>query len=187
MAHVTSAMNRLNHLEIVARPNVAVQSRAATSNTTQTTQSTQTATNSAASDFQKLFSSTQTTAATSAPAPATTVTPPPTPQSAFGDSPWMANPVGKNPDGSEYSYNPIYFATPQTAGQVAQMLGGTVVTSNEFTAVGSPFVQQQPNMMVQMPDGRMINAGLVASLYTHGYPQSYIDGQISNIINGTNI
>jgi hypothetical protein len=99
----------------------------------------------------------------------------------------MANPVGTNPDGSQFSYNPWYFATPQAATQVAQMLGGTVVSSNEFTAPGSPFVQQQPNLMVQMPDGRTINAGLVASFYAHGYPQSYIDTLISNEINGTSV
>jgi hypothetical protein len=71
-----------------------------------------------------------------------------------------------------------------TAAQVAQMLGGTVVSTNEFTAPGSPFVQQQPNLMVQMPDGSQINAGLVASFYSHGYSQSYIDTLISNQING---
>lgn len=109
----------------------------------------------------------------------------PTPESVFGGSPWLADPVGKNPDGSEFSYNSWYFATPQAAAQVAQMLGGTVVSSNEFTAPGSPFVQQQPNLMVQMPDGSQINAGLVASFYAHGYSQSYIDTLISNEINGT--
>jgi hypothetical protein len=108
----------------------------------------------------------------------------PTPESVFGGSPWLANPVGKNPDGSEFSYNSWYFATPQAAAQVAQMLGGTVVSSNEFTAPGSPFVQQQPNLMVQMPDGSQVNAGLVASFYSHGYSQSYIDTLISNEING---
>lgn len=98
----------------------------------------------------------------------------------------MANPVGKNPDGTLFGYNPWYFATRQAAAQVAQMLGGTVVASNEFTAIGSPFVQQQPNLMVQMPDGRMINAGLVASIYAHGYPQSYINQVIAAVIHGTN-
>jgi hypothetical protein len=109
----------------------------------------------------------------------------PTPESVFGASPWLADPVGTNPDGSEFSYNSWYFATPQAAAQVAQMLGGNVVSSNEFTAPGSPFVQQQPNLMVQMPDGSQVNAGLVASFYAHGYSQSYIDTLISNEINGT--
>ncbi|MBV8731957.1 MAG: hypothetical protein JO336_19285 [Acidobacteriia bacterium] len=94
----------------------------------------------------------------------------------------MSNPVGKNPDGSEFSYNSIYFATPQTAAQVAQMVGGTVVASNQFTAPNGPYVQQQPNLMVQMPNGTLINAGLVASFYTHGFPQSMINSMIGNEI-----
>jgi hypothetical protein len=100
--------------------------------------------------------------------------------------PWVANPSGKNPDGTQFGYNPWYFATPQAAAQVARLLGGKVVASNEFTAPGSPFVQQQPNLMVEMPDGRRINAGLVASFYAHGYPQSYIDSLIAAQINGSN-
>ena len=39
--------------------------------------------------------------------------------------------------------------------------------------------QQQATQMVRLPDGRLINPGLVASFYTHGYPQSYIDMMIA--------
>jgi len=60
------------------------------------------------------------------------------------------------------------------------MVGGTVVESNQFTPSGGTFSQQQPNQMVRLPDGRMINPGLVASFYTHGYPQSYVDMMISS-------
>lgn len=180
MAHVTASVSRSHQLAALAtapvqrRPSAAAKQPAAD--------------NSAASDFRALFSSKPApTPASMAPA----VQPPqltaaPTPESTFGASPWMANPVGKNPDGTLFGYNPWYFATRQAAAQVAQMLGGTVVASNEFTAIGSPFVQQQPNLMVQMPDGRMINAGLVASIYAHGYPQSYINQVIAAVIHGTN-
>src|ERR1039458_157168 len=82
----------------------------------------------------------------------------PTAQSLFGASPWIANPGGTGP-GVSYSYNPIYFATPQTAARVAQMLGGTVVATDALTPNG-PFVQNQPNQMVQLPNGRLGNAGL---------------------------
>jgi hypothetical protein len=64
------------------------------------------------------------------------------------------------------------------------MLGGTVVASNEFTGSAGPFSQQQPNRMVQLQNGRMINPGLIASFYTHGYPQSYIDRLIASEVNG---
>ncbi len=90
--------------------------------------------------------------------------------------------MGKNPNGTQFSYNPIYFASASTAAQVAKTLGGTVIQSNAL----APNAQQQPNLMVQMPDGRTINAGLVASFYSHGYPQSYVDGLIAGEINGTN-
>ena len=62
------------------------------------------------------------------------------------------------------------------------MLGGTVVQQNQFAPNGSPFGQSTPNEMVQMPDGGVINAGLVAAFFTHGYPQSVVDQMIANTI-----
>jgi hypothetical protein len=99
----------------------------------------------------------------------------PTAESVFGPNPFVANPQGIGPGGVPYSYNPMYFATPQTAAKVAQMLGGTVVESNMFTPNGGPFSQSQPCQMVRLADGRLINAGVIATHYTHNYPQSYID------------
>ena len=141
------------------------------------------ATDSAAADFRALFTNHSSAGA----APAATPTPPPAPtaESVFGANPWETNPTGRNPNGTLYSYNPLYFASAAAAAKVAQMLGGSVVETNDFTAPGSPFVQLQPNRMVQMPDGRMVNAGLIAAFYTHGYPQSYIDGLIAKQIDGT--
>ncbi|MBZ5585452.1 MAG: hypothetical protein LAQ30_25270 [Acidobacteriia bacterium] len=100
---------------------------------------------------------------------------PPSAEELFGPNPWEENPVESLPDGQLYNRNPWWFATPETAGKVAAMLGGTVVEKNDFTADGSPVQQLQPNQMVQLPDGSLINAGIVASLYTHGFPQRYID------------
>ena len=117
----------------------------------------------------------------SAAVPVTPSTAAPTAESVFGANPWVANPMGTNPDGSEFAYNPVYFATASTAQKVAQMLGGTVVSSKAL----APNAQQQPNLLVEMPDGRTINAGIVASFYSHGYPQSYVDGMIANQIKGT--
>jgi hypothetical protein len=108
----------------------------------------------------------------------------PTAESVFGANPWITNPTGTAPDGSSYGYNPLYFATASTAAQVAQMVGGTVVASDQIADAGG-FMQQQPNEMVQLSNGTLINAGLVASFYNHGYPQSYIDQMIANEVNGT--
>ena len=122
--------------------------------------------------------------------PSTPVTPPPamtsplapTAQSLFGANPWSTNAGGTGPGGS-YNYNQYYFATPATAAKVAQMLGGKVVTMDAITPYG-PFQQNQPNQMVQMPDGRLINAGLVAGFYDHGYTQQTVDKMIAAEVSG---
>jgi hypothetical protein len=106
----------------------------------------------------------------------------PTAQSLFGANPWCANAGGTGPAGS-YSYNPYYFATPETAAKVAQMLGGKVVAMDAITPFG-PFKQNQPNQMVQMPDGRLINAGLVAGFYDHGFSQQTVDKMIAAEVSG---
>ena len=106
----------------------------------------------------------------------------PTAQSLFGDNPWSSNAGGTGPNGS-YSYNQSYFATPETAATVAQMLGGQVVSVNAITPYG-PFTQNEPNQMVQMPNGRLINAGLVADFYNHGYTQQTVDKMIAAEVSG---
>jgi len=109
----------------------------------------------------------------------------PTMESVFGAQPFLDNPVETLPDGSSYNLNPIWFATPATAAKVATMLGGTVVASDQFTAPSSPVQQQQPNQMVQLANGTLINAGQVAWLYDHGFSQSYIDATLSDMVTGT--
>jgi hypothetical protein len=123
---------------------------------------------------------------TNAPAAVAANPSPPTAEQVFGPNPWLENPTGMGPDGSIYGYNPQYFATPQTAAMVAKMVGGTVVQSNELTsAPGSHFMQQQPNQMVRLANGTVINPGLVATFYTHGYPQSMVDQMIANEVGNT--
>lgn len=111
-----------------------------------------------------------------------------TAEQVFGPNPWLSNPAGTGPNGVTFGYNPLYFATPSTAAAVARMVGGTVVEDNEFTknTPGTPFVQQQPNEMVRLPTGALINPGLIASLYTHGLPQWEVDQAIANEVAGAN-
>ena len=134
--------------------------------------------NTATGAFRALFGSNPLPAAPPAPVP----TPPPTAESVFGANPWITNPGGQAPNGVTYGFNPIYFATPATAAKVAQMVGGKVVATNAITPFG-PFTQNQPNQMVQLPNGRMINAGIIASLYNHGYSQQYINTLVANEVN----
>lgn len=109
-----------------------------------------------------------------------------TPEQVFGANPWVANPTGIAPNGFVFGYNPLYFATASTAAEVAQMVGGKVVEDDEFTkdTPGDTFIQQQPNEMVELPDGALVNPGLIASFYTHGYPNSLVNQSISNEVNG---
>lgn len=103
----------------------------------------------------------------------------------FGANPWMADPTGDGPNGYVTHYNPIYFATPQTAQTVAQMLGGTVTQSVQMVqGPGSPFGQDEYNLMVQLPNGGTVNPGLIADIYTHGWPQSFVDQQVANEVAG---
>jgi hypothetical protein len=199
MAHVTASLNRLHENPLAVELNPRSRTSTPPDATTDAGTSGSEASASGTPDFQSLFNSQMNsqpakaaaptaTPATTTPAPTSatsTATDPPTPESVFGASPWESNPTGTNPDGSTINFNPWYFATPQAAAQVAQMLGGTVVESNEMCGTGGPFTQAQPNLMVQMPNGNMINAGLIASFYAHGYPQSYINTLISNEIQGT--
>jgi hypothetical protein len=101
----------------------------------------------------------------------------------FGANPWLADPTGSGP-GPVTNYNPIYFATPQTAQTVAQMVGGTVVSTDVFTPGGGPFQQNEPNLMVQLPNGGLINPGLVADIYTHGWNQAFVNQQVANEVAG---
>lgn len=99
----------------------------------------------------------------------------PTAEEVFGANPWMTSPTGRSADLGAYNYNPLYFATRQTAEKVAQLLGGTVVEKNAMVGSGGPFIQNQANYMVQLPNGHLVNAGLTASYYTHGWSQSQIN------------
>jgi hypothetical protein len=152
-----------------------------TSSTSGTGASSTTDTDTGAADFQAIFSGKTYPVTTD---PSTTANTPPTAQSVFGANPWMTNPTAMGPDGP-YALNPYYFATQQTANIVAQMVGGTVIQTNSFTPNGGGFQQQQPNYMIQMPDGGLINPGLVASFYTHGYSQSFINQMITNEVQNT--
>ena len=144
----------------------------------------------AATDAASSTAATAATGATTAASPTTAATSNPnavlTAEDVFGANPWLTDPTGICPNGQTFGYNPLYFATAGTAADVAQMVGGKVVEDDEFTknTPGDPFVQQQANEMVELPDGALINPGLIASLYTHGYPQSMVNQAISDEVAG---
>lgn len=138
-------------------------------------------------DFYALFHPATATAAPAAQkssaAPDTAAPATPTVASVFGSQPWLDDPGGTGPNGAKWDYNPIYFATQATADKVASMLGGSVVEKNDIVT-GGPFQQSAPNELIQFADGRTVNAGLIANMFNHGYPQSYIDALLKNETDG---
>ena len=149
--------------------------------TYQTPFGTTTVTQPVVADFIALF-----TPKPSSGVPVATPLPPapsPTPESVFGDQVWMSNPGYTAPDGGSHAYNPTYFASAATAQKVADMVGGKVVPMNAMAAAGV-MLQTEPNLMVQLPDGKILNPGLIANYYNHGYPQSYVDTLVQAEIRG---
>lgn len=102
-----------------------------------------------------------------------------TPTSPYGANPYYQNVTGASQyDGTPTSYNSNQFATPEVAEQIARAMGGQVVAGNQDSLAGQPNV---PQYYIQMPSGEKLNAGLVADMYNHGYSQSYINQQMSQI------
>ncbi len=93
------------------------------------------------------------------------------------------NPVVTGPNGYSSNMNPIYFADPATAQRMAQQLGGELFYGDQFGSPGSPTTF--PNQaLIRLPNGQVVNAGLVANTYNHGYSQNYIDMVLAGIVNG---
>lgn len=107
--------------------------------------------------------------------------------SPFGPNPFITNAGYNAPGGFSGGYNPLYFPTQQTAQIAAGLIpGAQVIQGNAITnAPGSPIQQNQPNWLLQLPNGMTINPGFIADAYNHGYPQQYVDQLISSMINPT--
>ncbi len=113
-------------------------------------------------------------------------------QSPYGNSPFAANPGFTGPYGPG-SYNPQTFATQGTAQQVASQYGGTVISNPSAGLLGgvggSPFQANQPQYMVQLANGTIIDPAKIASLYANAGPgglTAYDQAQIQDILNGSN-
>jgi hypothetical protein len=182
MAHVHLAMNNNRVFNPVQQSRIAARTAASSVTNTAGTGSAPAASD-AAADFKALFTMSNPPAPATAPPAALPPAMVPTAQDLFGPNPWMSNPGGIAANGVQYGYNPYYFATAETAAKVAQMVGGTVVQSNALTPYG-PFQQNQPNYMVQLPNGRQIYAGLFASFYDHGYTQDFVNKLVAAEIAG---
>ena len=94
----------------------------------------------------------------------------PTAKQLFGEKIWVTDPVpGANTPAGFFPYNNHYFATPETAKKVAEIIeigckfdrgSCKVVPVNDITDW-----QNVPNQMIQTPNGRTLNAGLDAEFF----------------------
>jgi hypothetical protein len=100
-----------------------------------------------------------------------------TAQAVFGPTPWLTNPTITTPAGT-FPDNPAYYATQATAQLVAEIVGGTAIP------VPPTMSQDQGNWMVLVPGNGVINPGLVAAFFSHGYPLSLLISMIQNEIAG---
>jgi hypothetical protein len=128
-------------------------------------------------------------ASATASAPATATGPsqadPDWPYPDLGPSPFMSNPTGSGPTGS-FNFNPTYFPTEATSEAIARMVGGKVVAQNVMlTAPGSHFGQNQPNYMVELPNGNVFNPGFIAQAISVKQPRTTIDAMIYSEMNNT--
>jgi hypothetical protein len=75
-----------------------------------------------------------------------------------------------------------------TAEAIAEMLGGKVVAQNAvLSSPGSPFHQDQPNYMVELPNGNVINPGTIAQAISVKQPRAMIDALIYSEVNNTSV
>ena len=103
----------------------------------------------------------------------------------LGPRPFMSSPSGSGPNG-RFGFNPTYFPTLATSKAIAQMLGGKVVPKNDIlSAPGSHFKQNQPNYMIELPNGNVINPGPVAQAIALKQPRPMIDAIIDSEVNNT--
>jgi hypothetical protein len=102
----------------------------------------------------------------------------------FGDQPFEEGVTGTGPLG-QYSIQSVYFPKKEASQQVADMLGGTLVEGYDLSA--GPFVQDRPDYRVKLPDGQTINPSDIIRAYMHGYPQVYVDQNISAVLNGATV
>lgn len=99
----------------------------------------------------------------------------PTAQQLFGNTPWITDPnLGGTGPAGHFLWNNTYFATPETAAVVLQIVilgcalkpedaAKCIVVEDPQAMTGNPVIKQDyPNQMIQMPDGSRHYAGRIA-------------------------
>lgn len=125
--------------------------------------------NSAANDFRQLFGG------------VAGVVPPPDPTPATPPFvPSFRSAVGT--DGTQqWNLNHDYFATKDTAQWIANKYGNGQVFETQFEGSGGPFSASATEYQIKLPDGRMVNAGILAGYYERN-PESQFPGLADKLI-----
>jgi hypothetical protein len=83
--------------------------------------------------------------------------------------------------GGSSPLNPIYFATPETAQWIANKYGTGEVVARPYDATGGPYSANGTEYYIQLANGKMVNAGLLADYYQR-MPESQFPGLADRII-----
>jgi len=67
--------------------------------------------------------------------------------------------------GGSSPLNPIYFATPATAQWIANKYGTGEVVAKPYDATGGPYTANGTEYYIQLQNGSLVNAGLLADYY----------------------
>ena len=85
-------------------------------------------------------------------------------------------------DGSAvWALNKDYFATRDTAQWIANKYGTGEVVETQFEGSGGPFAASAQEFQVKLADGRMVNAGILASYYERK-PETQFPGVADKLI-----
>ena len=83
--------------------------------------------------------------------------------------------------GYEYPLNPDNFATRETAQWIADKYGDGRLIEVGFGGEGGPYAADTKMLYIQAPDGRLVNAGLLAAYYARN-PESQFPGVADKLV-----
>lgn len=84
---------------------------------------------------------------------------------------------------STWALNHDYFASKDTAQWIANKYGTGQVIETPFGGSGGPFAASAQEFHIKLADGRMVNAGILASYYQRN-PETQFPGVADKLIRG---
>jgi hypothetical protein len=86
--------------------------------------------------------------------------------------------------GGSSNLNPIYFATRETADWIAKKYGTGEVVELPYAGTGGPYSANATEFYIKLPNGRLVNAGLLADYYRR-MPEAQFPGMADRIISSS--